>query len=89
MWKVEAPLKNLNGKLSFANLSTLNLAKQFGTPLFVTDSERIISNYNRLYSAFSSHYDKFKINYAVKANNNLSTSNINVSPAGIGKLLNS
>lgn len=72
MWKVEAPLKNLNGKLSFANLSTLNLAKQFGTPLFVTDSERIISNYNRLYSAFSSHYDKFKINYAVKANNNLS-----------------
>lgn len=72
MWKIEFPLKNINGKLSFANINTLNLAKQFGTPLFVTDSERIISNYNLLYSAFSSHYDKFKINYAVKANNNLS-----------------
>ena len=72
MWKIEPPLKNFKGKLSFANISTLNLAKQFGTPLFVTDSEQIILNYNKLYSAFSSHYDKFKINYAVKANNNLS-----------------
>ena len=72
MWKIEDPLKNLNGNLSFANVNTLNLSKQFGTPLFVTDSKRIISNYNRLHSAFSSHYDKFKINYAVKANNNLS-----------------
>ena len=72
MWKIETPLKNLNGKLFFANVSTSKLAKEFGTPLFVTDSERIISNYNNLHSAFSSHYDKFKINYAVKANNNLS-----------------
>ena len=72
MWKIEPPLKNFKGKLSFANISTLNLAKQFGTPLFVTDAEQIILNYNKLYSAFSSHYDKFKINYAVKANNNLS-----------------
>ena len=72
MWKIETPLKNLNGKLFFANVSTSKLVKEFGTPLFVTDSERIISNYNNLHSAFSSHYDKFKINYAVKANNNLS-----------------
>ena len=72
MWKIETPLKNLNGKLFFANVSTSKLASKFGTPVFVTDSERIIYNYNRLYSAFSSHYDKFKINYAVKANNNLS-----------------
>ena len=72
MWKIETPLKNLNGKLFFANVSTSKLAKEFGTPLFVTDSDRIISNYNNLHSAFSSHYDKFKINYAVKANNNLS-----------------
>jgi diaminopimelate decarboxylase len=72
MWKIETPLKNLNGKLFFANVSTSKLASKFGTPVFVTDSERIIYNYERLYSAFSSHYDKFKINYAVKANNNLS-----------------
>ncbi len=72
MWKIETPLKNLNGKLFFANVSASKLASKFGTPVFVTDSERIIYNYNRLYSAFSSHYDKFKINYAVKANNNLS-----------------
>ena len=72
MWKIQTPLKNLNGKLFFANVSTSKLAKEFGTPLFVTDSERMISNYINLHSAFSSHYDKFKINYAVKANNNLS-----------------
>ncbi|HIC84271.1 MAG TPA: diaminopimelate decarboxylase, partial [Nitrososphaerales archaeon] len=72
MWKIQTPLKNINGKLFFANVSTSKLASKFGTPLFVTDSERIISNYNNLYSAFSLHYDKFKINYAVKANNNLS-----------------
>tara|TARA_Y100000590_G_scaffold281099_1_gene315830 strand:- start:2235 stop:3518 length:1284 start_codon:yes stop_codon:yes gene_type:complete len=72
MWKIETPLKNINGKLFFANVNTAKLANEFGTPLFVTDSERIISNYNNLHSAFSSHYDKFKINYAVKANNNLS-----------------
>ena len=50
MWKIETPLKNLNGKLFFANVSTSKLAKEFGTPLFVTDSDRIISNYNNLLS---------------------------------------
>jgi len=50
----------------------LSLAKKYDTPLYVYDSGKIISQYKRITSAFSS-VNSLKINYAVKA-----LSNINV-----------
>lgn len=48
----------------------LQLAEQFGSPLYVYDSEKIQSQYNRLSKAFSK-VKKLRINYAMKALSNV------------------
>jgi diaminopimelate decarboxylase len=48
----------------------LQLAEEFGTPLYVYDAEKIQSQYNRLTKAFSK-VDKLRINYAMKALSNV------------------
>jgi diaminopimelate decarboxylase len=48
----------------------LQLAEQFGSPLYVYDAEKIQSQYNRLTKAFSK-VDKLRINYAMKALSNI------------------
>src|SRR5690606_3033944 len=49
----------------------LQLAEEFGRPLYVSDAEKIESQYSRLTKAFSK-VEKLKINYAVKALSNVS-----------------
>ena len=49
----------------------LQLAEQFGTPLYVYDAEKIQSQFNRLTKAFSK-VEKLRINYAMKALSNIS-----------------
>ena len=46
------------------------LARQYGTPLYVYDFDRMRESYRRLKEAFAGH--KSLIAYAVKANSNLS-----------------
>ncbi len=53
------------------NQDLLNIAREFGDPLYVYDAEKIISQYNRLVNAFKP-VKQLKINYAVKALSNLS-----------------
>ncbi|WP_340063972.1 diaminopimelate decarboxylase [Ascidiimonas aurantiaca] len=48
----------------------LNIAEEFGSPLYVYDSEKIISQYQRLTSAFSK-VPNLRLNYAVKALSNI------------------
>lgn len=48
----------------------LQLAEQFGSPIYVYDAEKIQSQYNRLRKAFSK-VDKLRINYAMKALSNV------------------
>ena len=47
------------------------LAAEFGSPLYVYDTEKIAFQYNRLKNAFSK-VEQFKIHYAVKALSNVS-----------------
>ena len=70
MFKLKPPLENRNGILYVGNCNTLELAKIYDTPLYVYDENRIRENYKNLYNAFSSNYKKFKLYYAMKANNN-------------------
>lgn len=49
----------------------LNLAEQFGNPLYVYDADKIAFQYNRLTSAFAK-VEKLRINYAMKALSNIS-----------------
>ncbi len=60
------------GRLLVGGLSVAELAEEFGTPLYVTDEARLRENYRRLRDAFKTYYPRFQVNYAVKANSNLS-----------------
>ncbi len=53
------------------NQLLVSLTEKYGSPLYVYDAEKIISQYNRLTSAFSA-VKNLKLNYAVKANSNVS-----------------
>ncbi|WP_228850985.1 diaminopimelate decarboxylase [Aegicerativicinus sediminis] len=53
------------------NNTLLKIAEEFGSPVYVYDAEKIVSQYKRLSSAFSK-VKKLKINYATKALSNIS-----------------
>ncbi|MHA7058130.1 diaminopimelate decarboxylase [Aquimarina sp. M1] len=52
------------------NANLLAIAKEFGSPLYVYDSKKIVSQYERLTNAFK-QVKHVKLNYAVKALSNL------------------
>lgn len=58
-------------KNSMKQEELLQLAHEFGSPLYVYDAVKIASQYNRLTNAFSK-VEKFKVHYAVKALSNVS-----------------
>lgn len=64
-------LQNRGGLLYIGGCSALDLAREYGTPLYVYDEQRIRANYHRILDAFRPLYKNFKLYYAVKANNNL------------------
>ena len=53
------------------NTDLLAIAETYGSPVYVYDSAKIVSQYQRLTNAFSG-VKKLKLNYAVKALSNLS-----------------
>lgn len=67
---------NEKGNLSIGGKDAIKLAEEYGTPLYVLDEDRIRDNYRRIYEAFSTNYDDFKVFYACKANTNLAVMRI-------------
>jgi len=55
--------------LYFGGADVVELAEEYGTPLYITDENRIIENFRSYKTAFED-YDT-DIYYAVKANGNL------------------
>ncbi|WP_299128996.1 diaminopimelate decarboxylase [uncultured Winogradskyella sp.] len=53
------------------NNTLLNIAKEFGSPVYVYDADTIINQYKRLTNAFNK-VKNLKLNYAVKALSNIS-----------------
>ena len=70
--RLEPPLSRIDGSLHIGGVSCVRFAEIYGTPLYVTDEDRIRCNYRRFYESFSSRWDDVRIYYAVKANSNLS-----------------
>ncbi len=60
----------INGKYSISNLDVVDLATAFGTPLYLYDGNKIVSQLQNLKNAFSD--TDIKIKYAVKALSNIS-----------------
>jgi diaminopimelate decarboxylase len=59
-----------NGHLHIGRHDTVSLAARFGTPLFVTDEDRIRARYREVHGALSSRYGRVRVLYAAKANGN-------------------
>jgi diaminopimelate decarboxylase len=53
------------------NQLLVSLTEKYGSPLYAYDAEKIVAQYNRIISAFSA-VKSLKLNYAVKANSNIS-----------------
>lgn len=56
--------------MQIQNLYIKDVVKQFGSPIYIYDGEKIKKKYDDMVSAFSS-IKKFKIHYACKANTNI------------------
>ena len=69
---IKSPLENVNGELYIDGVSTLELAKRYGTPLYVTSEIKIRENYRRVKSVFQKNYERTRVLYSAKANTNLS-----------------
>jgi len=59
-----------DGHLFIGNHDTVSLAARFGTPLYVTDEDRIRARYREVHAVLSFCYDRVKVLYAAKANGN-------------------
>ncbi len=57
-------------RMLFAGMYASDIAKEFGTPVYVTDEQKLRENYRRIYGAFSKEMNT-RINYACKANSSL------------------
>jgi len=59
------------GNLYIGQHDCASLAEEYGTPLFVTDEERLRENFTRYDEALKKHYSDVQMLYAAKANGNL------------------
>jgi len=59
------------GHLYIGQHDCVSLAEEYGTPLFVTDEERLRDNFTRYNEALKKHYSDVQMLYAAKANGNL------------------
>ena len=69
---IKNPLENINGELYIDGVSTLKLAQEFDTPLYVVSEKKIRKNYKKLCDEMSSKYKKKRILFSAKANTSLS-----------------
>jgi len=58
------------GHLWIGEHDTVALAGEYGTPLFVTDEERVRARYREYRDALRAHYEPVQVLYAAKANGN-------------------
>ncbi|TAJ44529.1 diaminopimelate decarboxylase [Methanofollis fontis] len=59
------------GHLNIGGIDTTALAGAYGTPLYVTDLDRITGNYRRFRDCLSERYPQVQVLFAAKANGNL------------------
>lgn len=76
MYMLHDYMEDRDGELFIDGMAVAEAAERFGTPLYLYSEKRMRENYRRIHRAFSSRRRNFKVNFAVKANNNLTTLNI-------------
>jgi diaminopimelate decarboxylase len=71
-WLKTKGLEYLDDVLYFAELNTLDIVEEYGTPIYVINEQMIRKRYRRLKKFVNSEYKINQIHFAVKANSNLS-----------------
>jgi diaminopimelate decarboxylase len=71
-WLKRKGLEYRDGILYFADQNTSDIAKRYGTPLYVINEQMIRERYKSLKNVLNQEYKNNQIHYAVKANSNLS-----------------
>lgn len=69
---MRANLSYANGRLSLRGVSLRELAQRYGTPLYVTDGNRVLEKYDAVEKALSKTGLSHLIAYSYKSNSNLS-----------------
>jgi len=61
---------DINNKdhLVFGGCDVVDLAREYGTPLFLIDENRVRTNYHRFLNAFNKHYTETQVFYSYKTN---------------------
>jgi diaminopimelate decarboxylase len=70
-WLKNKDLEYKDGILHFANQNVLDLAENFGTPVYITNEQIIRKRYQELKDILNSDYKDNRIYYALKSNSNL------------------
>ena len=60
-------IKTMNNTLYFDGCNTVELAKKYGTPLYVFSENDIISRFDELKECFTEKYERTRVAYAAKA----------------------
>ncbi len=71
-WLSMKALEYRDSALYFEGKNTLEISKEYGTPIYVISEKSIRERYKNLKILLNSEYENNRIHYAVKANSNLS-----------------
>ena len=70
-WEIKGHLEVKNNELYIGSYSAVELAKRFGTPLYVYNARRVVENYQRFYNTLKKYADReIRVHYSMKANSN-------------------
>ena len=71
-WNIPGSLEVKDHMLYISGLNSRKIAEDYGTPLYVTDGDRVEENYNRLFKSVQQYLSrKLSIHYSIKANSNI------------------
>lgn len=70
------PYENIDGYLYVDGVSTIDIARRYGTPVYVYSENLIRKQYKLLSSTIAKYYPKTRLLFASKANTNISILNI-------------
>jgi diaminopimelate decarboxylase len=65
LWQLES---NSSGQLMIQGIDSVHLSREYGTPLFVVDKNRLKTNYFHFYNSFKKFYPYVEIAYSYKTN---------------------
>jgi diaminopimelate decarboxylase len=70
-WQLTSTITNRNGELFIEDVRANQLAKKYGTPLYVTSESKIREQYQKITRVLTKHYEKSRVYYSAKANSNI------------------